>query len=412
MLIGVAMNIQMFQSEDRQIFSKCRNFLEKQPSKLFDNEQEGFYSFILRYLTSLDFSETHARQYYYKIMQHKTEMSKKLGRNVGFRVSALDYFHNIEQELQDPKIIEIDLFEKLLVSTKTDPKTGCYHLNFFKQMVETEIARANRYKHNLSIMMLDIDDFKQINDRFGHEEADRLLKEFVTEIQSSLRTEDVLGRYGGDEFIILLPHTGRIGARVMAERIRESLANRFKMTSNPDHPVSLTFSGGISTYPYDAKEVDSLIKHADQSLYRSKHLGKNRVYDYLEEKYTVDKDSEKRKTFRYPLNPPMPIHLKDSSGIMHISGQALNVSASGILIECLCEVNEEILSSNLTFQINQLIEQQDPSFQITGNVVRLDRNQRNYKFHIALQFDKEHQTKTWENLSQLLPLSPVTCSAP
>jgi len=244
--------------------------------------------------------------------------------------------------------------------------------------------------------MLDIDDFKGINDRFGHELADRVLKNFSEQIQQSLRNEDVLGRYGGDEFVILLPHTGRVGARVMGERIKINLSQYFEQKQ-----IKITFSAGIATYPYDTHSVDTLIDHADKALYRSKKLGKNRIYDYLEENSIKEEEEEKRQAIRYPLSPPFPIDMKDPEGLIHVTGQALNISSSGLLIECLCAVNEEILTKNLTVQLKGMLGKQEPALHLKGNVVRLDLNQLNYKFNIALQFEDNLQSPLIQSLGKI-----------
>ncbi len=175
---------------------------------------------VINFLTGLDVGEDEAREHYFHIIERKFALSEKLQRDIGFRVAALDYFFNCSKLLKNPRFIEIDFFEKILALSKEDTKLGCFNMNYFENVMVNEISRAERYDQKLSIILIDIDDFKSINDTHGHLFGDKILERFVHVIRSNLRGEDVLARYGGDEFIILLPQTGRVGARTMADRIQ------------------------------------------------------------------------------------------------------------------------------------------------------------------------------------------------
>jgi diguanylate cyclase (GGDEF)-like protein len=178
--------------------------------------------------------------------------------------------------------------EKLSV---TDPLTGLYNFRYFHQRLAAELARSQRYHHPLSLIMLDLDDFKKINDHFGHLFGDRVLRESALAIRRNIRCYDeplvlkggeldIISRYGGEEFIIIQPDTGEEGALVCAERLRKILAERVSalvgMPVSPLGPQRITGSFGVASYR-QGDSVEELIKRADQAMYRAKEQGKNQV---------------------------------------------------------------------------------------------------------------------------------------
>jgi diguanylate cyclase (GGDEF)-like protein len=163
--------------------------------------------------------------------------------------------------------------EKLSV---TDFLTGIYNIRFFYHRIIEEFSRSQRYGLPISCLMLDIDHFKRINDRYGHKAGDTVLKEFAQLLKRYSRKSDVLARYGGEEFILLLPQTSVEGAMSEAERIRKCIADhKFRSLGNKD---GLTISIGISVCPHEKiKTHDDLISFADQALFDAKNKGRNRV---------------------------------------------------------------------------------------------------------------------------------------
>jgi len=157
----------------------------------------------------------------------------------------------------------------------TDELTGLPNRRRFMRALTTEIARAKRSGGTFGVLMLDIDDFKRVNDRFGHDAGDRVLCVFADVLRSAMRETDVAARIGGEEFACLLPSSDEAGAHGLAERIRVDLARR--AIPLPDgREVTVTASLGIAAYP-EGKTAEGLLRAADRALYRAKAEGKNRV---------------------------------------------------------------------------------------------------------------------------------------
>lgn len=156
-----------------------------------------------------------------------------------------------------------------------EPLTGVYNRRYFNDMLERRFAEASRYGTDLSCIMMDLDEFKAANDAFGHQVGDELLVLTAGTIVGQLRTADVAARFGGDEFVILLPQTDAERAQVLAERIIE----RFTQDRNDRFPhVRVSMSMGIASLQMlEAKDADTLIRHADRALYDAKAAGKGRV---------------------------------------------------------------------------------------------------------------------------------------
>ncbi len=232
------------------------------------------YSSILYILTHLRFSEAAARKHWKRIRAHRDALQMGLGRDVGLRVTLLDYFANLNRELKNPKVIEIAIYERTERSAVTDGLTSLFNHAFFLQALKREVNRCKRHGHETSLVMFDLDDFKKLNDTRGHLEGDRVLMKSAALLKEALRDVDVAARYGGEEFAAILPDTAKLGARVVAERIRERIEKHFRR--RPSGP-KVTVSGGVATFPEDASSLEDLIRRADAALYRSKAEGKNRI---------------------------------------------------------------------------------------------------------------------------------------
>ncbi len=157
----------------------------------------------------------------------------------------------------------------------TDGLTRLYNRRTFLQRAESEFERSRRYQRPLSVLMLDVDHFKNVNDSYGHETGDRVLRVLADACRKSLRQQDVIGRYGGEEFVAFLPETSSEIAQEVAERLRLSVAALGVASANG--VVKVTVSIGVATAERGTAAVAQLINAADQAMYEAKQQGRNRV---------------------------------------------------------------------------------------------------------------------------------------
>lgn len=169
--------------------------------------------------------------------------------------------------------------ERLKKLSITDHLTGLLNRRYFQERLEEEIARSSRHGRPLSLMMLDIDGFKIINDTLGHPVGDKLLKQVSDAIMDSVRTMDIVSRFGGDEFLVLLPETHPDRAAHIAERIRQAVGKiALALDSEaPEQDVVTSVSIGIASYPQNGHTLEKLVEQVDRALYQAKMKGKNRI---------------------------------------------------------------------------------------------------------------------------------------
>ncbi len=167
------------------------------------------------------------------------------------------------------------LNKKLEHKANHDPLTGVYGRHFILETINLELSRFSRHGNQFSILFIDLDDFKPINDMYGHKIGDEALIALAKNINSCLRDIDILGRYGGDEFLVCLPETSAAKAKVIAQRIQHCLIN--SLDSISDHDIKITASIGIYSPPDAAIDTQFIIEHADKAVYLAKMKGKNRV---------------------------------------------------------------------------------------------------------------------------------------
>ena len=158
-----------------------------------------------------------------------------------------------------------------------DELIGINNRRHFQQMLQMEWKRAVRFRRQLSLIMIDIDHFKEYNDSFGHLQGDQALKQIGALLKKNLREVDTVARFGGEEFVLLLPDTDKRGAQVVAEKVRAVAAAHRFLTEEGQETRRVTISAGVATYPDDVGEQEDLIDQADIALYRAKENGRNRV---------------------------------------------------------------------------------------------------------------------------------------
>ncbi len=156
----------------------------------------------------------------------------------------------------------------------TDELTGIFNRRGILAHLNSELVRCRRFQWPAAVLMIDIDHFKDVNDTHGHASGDLAIRTMVDAVRKQLRETDVMGRIGGEEFLVVLPVTGKDGALVAAERIRESIPR--KLIALPDCSIQITISNGVAIYLHE-DDADRLIARADHALYAAKHNGRNRV---------------------------------------------------------------------------------------------------------------------------------------
>lgn len=164
---------------------------------------------------------------------------------------------------------------ELIQLSRYDALTGAANRRYFLERAEQECARSSRHQLPLSLMLVDLDHFKQINDQYGHAYGDEALKQFSAVVRGRLRDTDMLARIGGEEFVILMPSTALAGATLLAERLRVA------MSDNPlpiiDHLLPVRFSAGVTQFKTGDHDIDDCLKRADEAMYRAKQSGRDRV---------------------------------------------------------------------------------------------------------------------------------------
>jgi diguanylate cyclase (GGDEF)-like protein len=330
------------------------------------------YSAILYILTHLNFSEAEAQRHWKRIRRHRDGLQLELARDVGLRVALLDYFVNFSRELKNPKVIEISIYERTARSAVTDGLTGLYNHTYFLGALRREMQRSKRHGLQLSLIMFDLDDFKRINDSRGHVEGDRVLMKAASLVSESLREIDLAARYGGEEFAVILPDTPRLGAFVVADRIRRRVEDHFRRKRGAP---TVTLSGGVATYPEDASDHEDLVRRADEGLYRSKANGKNRV---------TLMDGERRRHSRVTVRHSVTLGRDGRPR----SGRALNLSEGGLLLS----VKEPVpVGTPITVTLRPAGL---PAMALRGEVVRCLKDPANrgrYELGIRLTNDPLHR---------------------
>lgn len=172
----------------------------------------------------------------------------------------------------------INLERRIMDLAATDPLTGVLNRRAFMERLEQEIERSRRGKTPISLIMADIDYFKRVNDRYGHQDGDIVLQRFVDQLTTSLRAYDFTARYGGEEFFVCLPGADGSQAGSVAERLRKRVEEMEVVFPDGSRSIRITASFGVVSFlPEPQESIDSLIKRADEAMYRAKNEGRNRV---------------------------------------------------------------------------------------------------------------------------------------
>ncbi len=282
------------------------------------------FSAALEALFHVGLAESDAAVVLRRILDHRGALAERLGRDPGVRVAGVDFLTNIEPRLTNPVVVDEEDWERTLQSARSDPLTGLYNREVFHATLVREIRRAHRFRTDLSLVLFDLDGFKEVNDRYGHLLGDKVLERVGSLLKRSIRETDLACRYGGEEFGIVLPQTDRLGAFEAAERIRVLVETRFRDEDVEGVRLLLTLSGGIASHPEDGATATEIVARADAALYDAKEAGRNCVRL---------RHPERRRAVRYPAR-------RDRTVLLEVSGSPprravpLDVSRDGMLVEC------------------------------------------------------------------------------
>ena len=240
-------------------------------SRLEEVYGDGVYAELLFVLAHLRIPPAEAKEHWRRILGIRRHLQDTVGPPIDIRVALVHYFVSVDRKLQSPKVIELQLFQQTQASVYRDELTGLYNYRYLSEHLPREMERNDRHQRSLALIMVDIDDFKRYNDCFGHQAGNMALVEIAEILEDATRSTDMVVRYGGEEFVVVLPSSGKEDARVVAERIRSGVAGHSFARS------SLTVSLGIAAYPGDARDPGDLITSADSAMYMAKSRGKNRI---------------------------------------------------------------------------------------------------------------------------------------
>ncbi len=230
-----------------------------------------FYSDLFYSITHQYFAPEVAEVLWNEVLRHKHVLSEALGRNVKIAVATLDYLSNVTDFMVNTTLIgEVHIGEIIGLSLR-DGLTGLFNHSYFYQQIDLEVKRYVRYGLPVTLVLIDIDDFKLVNDTYGHREGDRILAVIGKTLLHLARESDICCRYGGEEFAVILPLTLVHDAEAIANRMSKELAQRL-----PDGQT-LTVSIGVAACGENTGTYQYLVEKADAALYQVKRSGKNRV---------------------------------------------------------------------------------------------------------------------------------------
>jgi diguanylate cyclase (GGDEF)-like protein len=218
-------------------------------------------------MAQLEMTDTASLEYWELILRRRRELSESLDKPVSLRTAIVEVLAS-SNHLRVPVLMEYEELKKLQINAATDPLTGLYNRRLFEDHFERELNRALRYNQHLAVAMLDLHQFKEVNDRYGHARGDVLLRTVASTLRKSLRTSDYAFRIGGDEFAVLLVQSDKDQAAMLANRIRSNFA---AATQSLQMSAALGLDYGLAVYPEDGDQKDVLLRVADERLYEMKN---------------------------------------------------------------------------------------------------------------------------------------------
>jgi diguanylate cyclase (GGDEF)-like protein len=252
---------------DRPLTAQEKHHLDRRR----EDRGRRFFSDLFYAITHQYFPPEAAENLWDEVLQHKKGLSNALARNVRTVVATLDYLSNITGDMHSPTLVCETVIEEIVGQSFRDGLTGLFNHSYFSEQIDLEVLRFLRYGVPVSLMMIDIDDFKGINDSCGHQEGDRILNIMSTGLMREARESDTCCRYGGEEFAVILPLTDMSIASRIAERVQ------LAMTTETADSRKVTVSMGVASCCEITRSYRDLVRKADAALYQAKRNGKNRL---------------------------------------------------------------------------------------------------------------------------------------
>jgi len=225
-----------------------------------------FLQRFFKTIAQLDLNEARSLEFWEQILNRRRELADSLGKPVSLKRALVDVLAS-SSYLRVPILIEYEDLKKLEFNATTDPLTGLYNRRFFEEHFEKELNRASRYNHHLALVLMDLHQFKEVNDRYGHPRGDLLLQTAANTLRKSLRTSDYAFRIGGDEFALLLVQSDTTQAVTLSRRLRINFAATIR---SMQITVPLAIDFGVAVYPQDGDQKEILVHVADERLYAMK----------------------------------------------------------------------------------------------------------------------------------------------
>jgi diguanylate cyclase (GGDEF)-like protein len=355
-------------------------------NRLVETNGDETYRAVIQILTDCDLDAGDAKQNWFEILEHRQNISRALDRKISLMTAISDYLGSYKDALNDHKIVEINSYERAIKESTHDHLTGLFNKAYLQSTLVQHLSLAKRSNTDLSVLFLDVDNFKEINDRFGHNAGDAVLKTVADILLKKLRKSDILARFGGDEFVVLMPNTYKINALVLSERLRKAIGRRSIKIKDTD--VNITISGGVAGFPIDAQQGENLLNLADSALYRAKGAGKNSISLFKE---------DKRRFLRIKFNRSIQVKQLGFNHTRILSGTSKDIAIGGILFE-----NQEPLPIGTKIQVSIPISENSEPLLLIGTVVRIESFGADvYDIGMILSF-KEMEKTAKDEISKFL----------
>lgn len=351
---------------NHKLNAESDDFFIRRVAELQAREGSTVYSAVLKLLAGIDIHQQNSEEHWSKAQNHRLDMMQRLGRNVDITTALSDYLQTSTDFLDHPRLIETTQYENVIRESIRDRLTGLYNRHYFDEAYSQQASLAIRYRIDFTLLFMDIDNFKEINDTYGHLAGDKALRQIAAIIRQEKRNSDIAARFGGEEFILLLTHTDNVSGFIFAERLRKAIEETKVIYRSQS--FKLTISGGLASFPFNSKDPERLLEMADSAVYLSKGAGKNRISHFKE---------EKRRFLRVDINHPVLAKELDFHDSRTFNAISKNICAGGILFE-----NDEPLPIGALIKVKVPISDKSPLILI-GTVVRVE-SYANGKYDIGM----------------------------